>query len=190
MSQQDKWEQPMERQASAYHEAGHAVFDIHVGLSLKAVDIRRKAGDLGGCECDPPPDAVTDEMVTLLKAHAEGNPVDPASIAPPTREWIDKMIRSQLAGRIAEVRFRGRSLNADEYLGIIDDQENVQKLANVRWTDGELAQRLREVEGEVEEAMAQPALWRAVQSVAQALLEKGELTGTQGEELYRAAVRG
>jgi hypothetical protein len=166
MTQADKWGQGEEVQASAYHEAGHAVIDMHVGLPLKSIDIRREDGDLGGCDCEAPPETVVIEAAYLLKARTEGNPVALAKITPATRQWIDKMIRSKLAGQIAEVKFRGRPLGADEMLGVIDDQEHVQRLAGVRWTDAEREQRLQEVEAEVAGVLARPAVWMAVEVYA------------------------
>jgi hypothetical protein len=190
MTHQDNWGQGTERAATAYHEAAHAVIDTHIGLPLESVDIRRECGDLGGCHGIPPPQAVVLEAASLLRACAEGHPVDPGNITPATREWIDKMIQSKLAGQVAEEKFRGRPLMGFELLGIDDDQEDVRKLAGMRWSDAERAQRLRETEAEVAALIADPAIWRAIRAVAHELLERELLTGDQVNALYQAAMGG
>src|SRR4051812_8155834 len=114
MTQHDGWGQGEELRATAYHEAGHAVVDIHIGLPLESVDIRRQSGDLGGCQGESSDRAVEEEIDGGLGAFQAGNPVDPATMSSAAREWIDKMVRSQLAGPVVETKFRGRFLQGDE----------------------------------------------------------------------------
>lgn len=59
------------------------------------------------------------------------------------------MIRSQYWPDRFEMRFRGRPLQEAELLAASDDQENLQRLADVRWSDAERADLLREVSAEV-----------------------------------------
>src|SRR5947209_18068889 len=132
MTQQDKWGQGVEREASAHHEAGHAAISLYIGLPVASVDIIRRDGDLGGCQGLPPPAAVEAEVESRLLARQVGCPMDEATITPASRAWIDQMIRSTQAGPLAEEKFRGRKLGFDD-LGKIDDEATVQSLAEIRW---------------------------------------------------------
>lgn len=190
MSQQDSWGRGEELKATAHHEAGHAVIDIHIGLPVKHVDITREGGDLGGCQGCDPDQSIIIEAASLLKARAEGRPVDPAKITPATRDWIDKMIRSQMAGPLAEMQFRGRPLQGAEVFAVGDDRENMKTLASVRWSDDERANRLRDVGVEVTNLIREPAIWRAIEAVANALLGRGILQGDEVNALYHTAMRG
>ena len=190
MTHTDKWGQSTEREATAYHEAAHAVIDTHLGLPPKSVDIRRESGDLGCCQSIPPPQAVEAEAESLLEARAQGHPMDPANITPATRDWIDRTITSKLAGQVAEEKFRGRPLTGLEVLGIDDDQTDVRKLVGVRWSETESDQRLCEMKAQVAALVADPAIWRAVEVVAHELLEREFLTGDQVNEFYQAAKSG
>jgi hypothetical protein len=157
---------------------------------VKHVDIRRRGGDLGGCQGFDPDQSVIIEAASLLQAHAEGHPVDPANVTPATRDWIDRKIRSQLAGPLAEIQFRGRPLQGAELFAASDDRENMDRLAAVRWSDDERANRLREVGAEVVNLIRDPAIWRAIEEVAKALLERGILQGDEVDALYQTAMRG
>src|SRR5262245_24767907 len=190
MNHHDGWSQGMELVGTAYHEAGHAVIDLRIGLPVHSVDIRRKSGDLGGCQGVDPDQAVIEEIASLLMARAQERPVSPSEITPAAHEWMDKMIRSQLAGPLAEMRFRGRPPQGAELVAASDDRENMQRLADVRWSDAERADRLREADAEVANLIWDPDIWSAITAVAKALPEHEFLTGEQVEAVYQAAISG
>jgi hypothetical protein len=72
-------------------------------------------------------------------------------------EWIDQMIRSTLAGPLAEERFRGRKLPAGD-LGKIHDDSTVQSLARIYWPTAQRIRRVQGLESEVADLLAQPAV--------------------------------
>jgi hypothetical protein len=183
MTAQDKWGQGVEREASAHHEAGHAVVSVYVGLAVESVDIIRRNGDLGGCQGIAPDKAVEEAVAALLQARELGQPVDVAKISPAARQWIDQMIRSTLAGPLAEERFRGRKLPAGD-LGKIDDDSTVHSLASICWPTAERIRRVQELESEVADLLAKPAAWMAVEAIAKALVKREFLTGAEVSELY------
>jgi hypothetical protein len=188
MTQHDRWGQAEELKATAYHEAAHAVIDTHIGLPMTSVDIRRESGDLGGCQGEMPAEAVAVEVDFRLNAADAGNPMDPATMSAAARDWIDKMIRSKLAGPLAEIQFRGRVLQGAELFAAGGDTDDMQKLARVRWPDAERRQRLREAGQQIANLIRDPAIWRAIEAVAQELLRRKFLTGDEVRQLYQAAM--
>jgi hypothetical protein len=176
MSQQDKWGHGFELKATAHHEAGHAVVGLYFGQLPKSVDVRREGGGLGGCDGADPPGSVLMEANVIGKARQQGRIV--AGTAE-TKEWIENFIRSTQAGPLAEERFRGAKLDAND-VGARQDKKTAEFFAAILMADmEERTRRLLELEQEVRELLQEPALWYAVQEVAQALLEQKTMSGAE-----------
>lgn len=186
---QDKWGQGVDREATAQHEAGHAVIGIRLGESVESVDITRQAGDLGGCQFDPPPDSVWNELESIAAGIDRGCGVNHAAITPETRGWIEHSICSSQAGPIAEELYRGKKLEMNQQLATLADLDNIQTGATMLWPRAEQAQHLQESASKVEGLLAEPSVWKAVEVIAKALLEREHLPGEEVHKLYQDAIR-
>lgn len=162
MAQRPSPLRPSQREATAYHEAGHAVM-VHVeGYAVLACSIERpgdlQAGLAGGVMWNNP-----------LAAHASELPEDhdrPAAIR--------AVARIALAGDIAQRRYRPSSWRRHQGR---TDREVAAMLALRLVQSGEQAAWLVSgLEAQVQEALARH--WRLVETVAAALVRHGHLSGS------------
>lgn len=179
------------REARAHHEAGHAVIGLHLGLPPESVVI--KEGDsfdalLGGWRHVRPPDTVLKEMEFVRAARDQGRDLDESTISSTTWEWIENLIRSTLAGPLAEERLKGGRPDP-ESSDLIHDQEAVKVCARMRWDAAERMRHLQNLETEVAGLLAQPKVWEAVKGVALVLLKRDSLAGPEVRDLYHTAMR-
>jgi len=151
-----------EREATAYHEAGHAVACVVLRLPVVSVDIVPQEDRLGYCRFDrPDPDgAPTWQRDHFLRDH----------------------LTIILAGPAAEIRrFPGHRWCI--FLGDSDDiacartehqalHETNPQMAGEDWDDW-----FRVAQGLVKDE------WQAITAVATALLERGELTGEEVKQI-------
>ena len=83
-------------EATAYHEAGHAVLAYHYGYKIKSVTIKRGEDSLGKM--------VADGLLKGLRPDIE--------ITPYGRDKMEKHIRVSMAGIIAQKLYNKRSVRA------------------------------------------------------------------------------
>lgn len=155
---------PSQREATAYHEAGHAVM-VHIeGYAVLACTIQH------GSEAIPGERMAGGVMWNNpLAVHASELPEDhdrPAAIR--------SVARIALAGEIAQRRYRRSSWR--KHQGRIDRQTAVM-LALRLVQSGEQAQSLMiGLEAQVTDALARH--WKLVDAVAAALIRHGHLSGS------------
>ena len=98
------------RRATAHHEAGHAVMAWALGLTVKSVSIQQQGDSCGRVEIDIP------------RWVKRGTWMDPS-----VRMWAEANIMSQMAGFIAERRYRRRA----NHLGALADYLSTGDIASV-----------------------------------------------------------
>lgn len=149
---------PSQREATAYHEAGHAVM-VHVeGYAVLACTIERSAeGMAGGVMWNNP-----------LSVHASELPEDhdrPAAMR--------SVARIAIAGEIAQRRYRASSWR--KHQGRTDREAAVMLAIRLVQSGEQAAQLMIGLEAQVKNALA--ANWPLVQAVAAALVRHGHLSG-------------
>lgn len=143
--------QPLE--ATAYHEAGHAVMAWLVGRPVQKVTVAEGHMHfgirLGVCE---------------LKKGKGKSRDDP----------LEDMVLILLAGMVAEAKQTGR----DATPGAGEDLMNVRRLLDNRAGTARQADKLfRRMQDKTEYLLNAPAAWQAVTHIAQELIEKSTISG-------------
>lgn len=153
---------PSQREATAYHEAGHAVM-VHVeGYAVLACSIERpedlQAGLAGGVMWNNP-----------LAVHASELPEDhdrPAAMR--------SVARIALAGEIAQRRYRASSWRRHQ--GRTDREAAVMLAIRLVQSGEQAAALMIGLERQVQDAL--DAHWQLVEAVAAALVRHGHLSGS------------
>ncbi len=131
--------------ATAFHEAGHAVAAMALGISFTHITIGLNGADLGGVTFVGPewldPDAVT----------------------------LSALIATLYAGRIAESRFTGRTARR----GALSDYESVRALADSFLETDDREASLKKARHRAEEVI--DSHWTKVERLADALLRRTRL---------------
>jgi ATP-dependent Zn protease len=152
-------EEPAE--ATAYHEAGHAVVALALGRPVHRISIRADRERLGTCEFGK-------------------------SVFRPSEDWLEREALIALGGLAAEARFSG----VYELAGAAKDRRYVARLALQRTGDARKAERLeRRLLSKTEHLLAQEDNWRAVERIAAELLREGTISGRAARHLFDAAHR-
>jgi hypothetical protein len=146
-------------QLPAFHESGHAICHHYFGHKLNEIAIGENSGH---CEVEVP-------------AFDGGNESSPAE-----RETVMQVITASLAGGIAVQRFSGDGANGK---GDGGDRAHVKYLA-LRLSEG----RENEAEALLDwlRHKAQSAVdqhWRAIETLAYALLQKEKLSGEEVQKI-------
>jgi ATP-dependent Zn protease len=155
-----------EREGTAHHEAGHVVYMCHAGLPFDSVDIIANEDILG--YVDNP---------GICISHYDGSPEEMLI-------EIDRRVVSDLAGLAAETRFK-RRLRWKYGSG---DFESAIELAQIRLgpaTLTEIEAYLRFQWVRANEFFTDNNRWKAVEAVAQALLQRERLTHEEVAALTR-----
>jgi hypothetical protein len=147
-------EQPCD-EATAYHEAGHAVAALALGRPVQRVSIRPDHDYLGRC------------------AFGKG-------VFRPSEDWLEREILIALAGVAAEARHTGHyPVEAAAH-----DLRYVRRLA-VQRSGPRQAERLeRRLLAKAEHLLVQGGHWRAVEFIAAELLRRGALSGRAARHLF------
>jgi hypothetical protein len=162
-------------EATAYHEAGHAVASIWHGRGLRRVTIvpDERRGLLGYVEHPKRP------RVTF---QPEWKDLDEA----PFQTLVIREILVVLAGPAAEERFTGRA-NPD---GARGDMDHVNDLAyRVCPDDDERMHFVGWLEARSRCFVHRPMVWTGIEGVARALLERPTMSGREVKEAYHEAHR-
>lgn len=155
--------------ATAYHEAGHAIVHVRLGLPLKAATIvlNPEHETLGSATSGAKPKTVEPEWDTSKR----------------TVTWLEKHIIAFLAGPAAEMRFTGRA----NHVGASRDYHDAVRYASFIHSDREALSAYLRLQGIIAKLyVTSPRWWPAIEAVAAALLKRRTLSG----RAVRAIVRG
>jgi ATP-dependent Zn protease len=148
-------------EATAYHEAGHAVVALALGRPVQRVTILADREHLGTC--------------------AFGK-----AVFRPSEDWLEREALIALAGLAAEARFTG----VYQFDGAAKDRRYVLELALQRTGDARKAERLeRRLLAKTEHLLAQEEIWGAVTRLAAELLRAGTVSGRTVRHLFAEARR-
>jgi ATP-dependent Zn protease len=148
-------------EATAYHEAGHAVMALALGRPVDRVSVRPSKELLGVCHFRKP-------------------------VFRPSEDWVEREILIALAGLAAEARHTGTYARAEADR----DLQYAADLALERAGSAKQAARLeRRMLAKAEHLLAQDGNWRAVERLAAELLRKGEISGRAARHFYEECQR-
>jgi ATP-dependent Zn protease len=142
-------------EATAYHEAGHAVLALALGRPVHAVSILPSRERLGECEYRKP----------RLR---------------PAEDWLEREILIALGGVAAEARFTGtfvREMAAT-------DLRYVHDLAAQRVGQRRAERLERRLLAKAEHLLSQEGHWRAVELIAAELMRCGTISGRAARHLF------
>src|SRR5262245_28181695 len=146
-------------EATAYHEAGHAVAALALDRPVVRVSIRPDRDNRGVC--------------------AFGK-----AVFRPTEDWLEREVLISLAGLAAEARHTG----AYDTEAAGRDLYYARKLALQRAGNERQAERLeRRLLAKAEHLLDRAGNWAAVERIARALLAAGEMSGRQARHLSEEA---
>jgi ATP-dependent Zn protease len=148
-------------EATAYHEAGHAVAALALDRPVVRVSIRPGGDFLGTC--------------------AFGK-----AVFRPSEDWLEREVLIALAGLAAEARHTG----AYDLEAAGRDLRYARRLALQRAGNERQAERLeRRLLAKAEHLLDRAANRAAVQAIARELLAGGEMSGRQARHLYDECLR-
>lgn len=147
--------------ATAFHEAGHAVVALALDRPVHRVSVLPNRDRLGQCE------------------FAKGR-------FRPTEDWIEREILIALGGLAAEARHSGTY----GWPEAERDLRYVRKLALQRAGDRGAERFERRMLAKTENLLADDGHWRAVELIAAELLQHGVISGRAARHLYDRATGG
>jgi ATP-dependent Zn protease len=143
-------------EATAYHEAGHAVMALLLGRPVEHVTILATRAELGTCWFGKP-------------------------VFRPSEDWLEREALISLAGMAAEALHTG----VEDRAAAARDLRHVQELALQRAGNARQAARLeRRLFAKAEHLLAKPAQWRAVETIARELLRVGAISGRAARHFF------
>jgi hypothetical protein len=153
--------EPSSDEATAYHEAGHAVMALALGRPVACVSVRASRENLGICEFGK-------------------------AVFRPSEDWLEREILISLAGLAAEARHTGEYC----WESASKDNDFAEELALQRAGNPRKAQRLlRRLLSKAEHVLNQDAHWEAVERMAAELLRHGEISGRAARHIYEESRR-
>jgi hypothetical protein len=154
--------------ATAYHEAGHAVAAWRLGIALgrKGVTI------------------VPDEAAGTGGSSAHRGIIDPSieyDTSDRNRIRAEKTVQSFLAGEVAQRRYNPRSVR--NHHGYFDRHEAINTLSYFTNEEEELRAWLKLLRIRAECMFRNPDVWRAVERLGAALMERRTIGGKEATEI-------
>jgi ATP-dependent Zn protease len=150
--------EPRHDQATAYHEAGHAVVALVLGRPVQRVSILPDRETAGQCEFGK-------------------------SVFRPSEDWLEREILISLAGIAAEARHTGDYA----WDGAARDEQYVRRLAVQRAGERQAERLQRRLLAKAENLLNKPGYWRAVELIAAELLHCGAISGRTARHLFQRA---
>lgn len=147
--------EPTYDEATAYHEAGHAVIALLLGRPVQCVNILPDRERLGVCEFGK-------------------------GMFRPSEDWLEREILIALAGLAAEARFTGDYA----WDGAARDQQYVRRLSLQRAGERRAERLERRMLAKAEHLLDDEGNWRAVQLIAAELMRRGEISGRTAQHLF------
>jgi ATP-dependent Zn protease len=146
-------------EATAFHEAGHAVVALALDRPVARVSVLPGGDFLGICH------------------FAKG-------VFRPSKDWVEQEILISLGGIAAEARRTGEyAWDAAER-----DEQYALRLATRRAGERQADRLVRRLLAKVENLLADEDCWRAVEAIAAALLRTGVISGRAARHLYEQCV--
>lgn len=142
-------------EATAYHEAGHAVVALILGRPVQHVSVLPDRELLGLCQFRK-------------------------GVFRPTEDWLEREILIALGGIAAEARHTGDY----NWAGADRDRQFVRRLAIQRAGERQAERLERRMLAKVEHLLAREAHWRAVQLIVAELLRCGAISGRAARHLF------
>jgi ATP-dependent Zn protease len=149
---------PTSDDATAYHEAGHAVLAFLLGRPVQCVSILPDRDHLGVCEFGK-------------------------GVYRPSEDWLEREILIALGGIAAEARFTG----VYAWDAAARDQQYVRRLAVQRAGERRAKRFERRMLAKAEHLVGAEGSWRAVELIALELLSRREISGRTARHLFERA---
>jgi len=146
---------PAYDEATAYHEAGHAVAALALGRPVQRVSILSDHVYLGRCEFRK-------------------------GVFRPSEDWLEREILIALGGIAAEARYTGNYA----WNGAARDQQYVHRLALQRAGERHAERLERRLLAKAEHLLARAEHWQAVKRIAAELLRRGSISGRAACHLF------
>src|SRR3954469_18994985 len=145
-------------EATAYHEAGHAVVALALDRPVHRVSVLPNRDRSGQCEFGK-------------------------GVFRPSEDWLEREILIALAGVAAEARRTGTYAwdEADR------DLRYARRLLLQRASERSLERHERRMLAKVEHLLADEGHWRAVERIAAELLKQGVISGRAARHLFEQA---
>ena len=147
--------QPPHLEATAYHEAGHAVVALALDRPVQRVSILPDRDLLGWCEFGK-------------------------RVFRPSQDWLEREILIALAGLAAEARHTGDYA----WDSAARDRQHVRRLATQRAGERQAERLERRLLAKTENLLAKEGHWRAVELIAAELLRCGSISGRAARHLF------
>jgi hypothetical protein len=147
--------EPPYDEATAYHEAGHAVVALALGRPVQRVSVLPNRERLGVCE------------------YGKG-------VIRPTQDWLEREILIAFGGIAAEARHTGHHA----WDQAARDQQFIHRLAVHRAGERQAERLERRLLAKAEHLLAQQGHWRAVELIAAELLRRGSMSGRSARHLF------
>jgi ATP-dependent Zn protease len=147
--------EPPHNEATAYHEAGHAVVALALGRPVQCVSVLPDRVHLGRCE--------------FRKGTFR-----------PSADWLEREILIALGGVAAEARHTGTYA----WDGAARDRQFVHRLAVQRAGERQAERLERRLLAKAEHLLARTGHWRAVELIAAELLRHGAISGRAARHLF------
>src|SRR5437016_4171889 len=150
--------EPTAEQATAYHEAGHAVVALILDRPVQCVSILPEREHLGVCEFGK-------------------------GVYRPSEDWLEREILIALGGIAAEARLTGNYA----WDAAAHDQKYVHRLATQRAGERRAERLQRRMLAKAEHLLADDGHWQAVELIAAELLRLREISGRTALHLFERA---